>query len=152
MPDRSALLPTETNDESPTPSRPAASMIAIPRPPLWDMKPTRPAVAGCGANVALSRTSGAVLSTPRQLGPTSRIPASRQTSTQLALAARALLAGLGEAGRDHEQRAHAGGRALARDRDDLAGRHDDHRQLDARRDVGDRAVGRQRLHDVGAAR
>ena len=81
MPERSALLPTDTNDERPTPRRPAASMIAIPRPPLCERNPTRPGIAGCGANVALSRTSGCVLSTPRQLGPISLIPELRQIST-----------------------------------------------------------------------
>ena len=37
---------------------PAASMIAMPSPPLCDRKPTGPAIAGCGANVAFSRTFG----------------------------------------------------------------------------------------------
>ena len=78
---RSALLPTETNDDSPRPSRSAASMIATPRPPLCDMKPTRPGIAWRAPNVALSRTPGLVFSTPRQLGPTIRMPASRQTSS-----------------------------------------------------------------------
>jgi hypothetical protein len=81
LPDRSALLPTDTNDDSPTPSLPAASMIAIPSPPLCDKKPDLPGIALGGANVALRRTSAAVLSTPRQLGPTNRIPASRHTPT-----------------------------------------------------------------------
>jgi hypothetical protein len=81
LPERSTLLPTETNCDSPIPSRPAASIVAIPSPPDCDMKPTDPARAWCGANVALSRTPGAVLRTPRQFGPTIRIPAARQTST-----------------------------------------------------------------------
>ncbi len=81
LPDRSALFPTETNDDRPTPSRPAASMIAMPSPPLCDRKPTFPGIAGCGANVALRRTSGCVLMSPRQLGPISLIPDVRQIST-----------------------------------------------------------------------
>ena len=56
-------------------------MMAIPSPPLWDMKPTEPGRAGVGAKVALSPTVGAVFSTPRQLGPITRIPDCRQMAS-----------------------------------------------------------------------
>jgi hypothetical protein len=81
LPERSAWFPTETNDERPSPRRPAASMIAIPRPPLCDRKPTGPGTARCGANVAFRRTCSSVLSTPKQFGPMIRMPASRHTAT-----------------------------------------------------------------------
>ena len=142
LPDRSALLPTETNDDSPTPRRLAASMIAIPRPPLCDMKPTRPGTAAGGAKVALSRTSGAVLSTPRQLGPTSRIPASRQTSSSSRWRAAPSAPVSANPAEITSSAAHAGGRALARDVDHLLGGHGHHRQLDRAGNVAHRAVGR----------
>ena len=56
----------------------AASMIAMPRPPLWERKPIGPGGGGRSVKVALRRTSGAVLITPRQLGPIRRVPPSRQ--------------------------------------------------------------------------
>src|ERR1700680_1403999 len=59
-------------------------MTASPRAPLCDMKPTRPRGGVAGPNVAFIETSGAVLITPMQLGPTSRIPVSRQTATRSA--------------------------------------------------------------------
>ena len=42
LPEMSALLPTETNEESPSPSAPVSSMIASPSAPLWERNPTRP--------------------------------------------------------------------------------------------------------------
>ena len=75
------MLPTDTKDDRPSPRRPAASMIAIPRPPLWDMNPIEPGSACRGAKVALRRTLSVVLRTPRQFGPTILMPAARQTSS-----------------------------------------------------------------------
>src|ERR1700693_3262329 len=57
-------------------------MTARPRAPLCDMKPTRPRGGVAGPKVAFIETSGAVLITPMQLGPTSRIPACRQTASR----------------------------------------------------------------------
>src|SRR6202171_1033504 len=59
-------------------------MTARPRAPLCDMKPTRPRGGVVGPKVAFIDTSGAVLITPMQLGPTSRIPASRHTASRSA--------------------------------------------------------------------
>src|ERR1700680_4481888 len=59
-------------------------MTASPRAPLCDMKPTRPRGGFAGPNVAFIETSGAMLITPMQLGPTSRMPASRQTASNSA--------------------------------------------------------------------
>src|ERR1700687_2958174 len=48
------------------------------------MKPTRPRGGVVGPNVAFIETSGAVLITPMQFGPTIRTPASRQTASRSA--------------------------------------------------------------------
>src|SRR5674536_383830 len=60
----SAWLPTETKVDTPTSSAVARSSRAIPKPPDWDRKPIGPGRGGVGANVALSRTAGSVLTTP----------------------------------------------------------------------------------------
>ena len=68
----SYLLPIEANEETPMPSRDSRSASAIPRPP--DCM-TRPAVPGTGcraAKVASRPMPGTA--TPKQLGPTSRMP------------------------------------------------------------------------------
>src|SRR5262249_46355714 len=103
----------ETNDDSPTPRRLAASMIAIPRPPLCDMNPTPPGTAVGGANVAFSRTRGEVLSTPRELGPTIRIPAARHTSSSSCWRAAPPAPGPPDPRRDHEEAPPAGRRPPA---------------------------------------
>ena len=59
--------------------------------------------ARSGAKVALSPCSGSVLRMPRQLGPISRIPASRQTASSSRFALGALRADLGEAGGEDDQ-------------------------------------------------
>src|ERR1700693_6175041 len=68
LPDRSALLPTDTNDEIPDPSACARAITAMPSPPLWERKPTRPGVGLSGAKVASRLTPPAVLMTPMQFG------------------------------------------------------------------------------------
>ena len=50
------------------------SMTAIPSAPLWDTKPIRPGRRRGRGEGRVQPTSGAVLRTPRQLGPTSRMP------------------------------------------------------------------------------
>jgi len=80
LPETSALLPTLTNCEMPSPSAPAVSRIASPSAPLCDENATVPAGGQAGANVASSSTPRSVLSTPRQLGPTSRMPCRRAVS------------------------------------------------------------------------
>ena len=68
----------------------AASIAAIPNPPLCDAKPTLPDGGAAGATVALSATSGRGFATPRQSGPTIRMPASRQTASSSPAAATAV--------------------------------------------------------------
>ena len=70
----SALFPSETNDEMPTPSDSAASSTAMPSAPDCDTNPTLPLTGFVGANVASRLTSGAVLMMPTQLGPIRRMP------------------------------------------------------------------------------
>ena len=60
----------------------AASSAAIANPLLCDAKPTCPGAGGVGATVALSAISGRGLATPRQFGPSMRIPAARQTASR----------------------------------------------------------------------
>ena len=70
----SILLPMDANCEKPTLRRCIAVQIAMPSAPLWDTKPTGPESGTPGANVAFSDTRGSALNTPRQFGPTTRIP------------------------------------------------------------------------------
>ncbi len=76
----SALFPTETKDDIPSPRALARSITAKPRAPLWERNPTRPCGGYADAKVAFSRTSGSVFRIPMQFGPMSRIPACRHTA------------------------------------------------------------------------
>ena len=133
LPVTSARLPTEAKEETPSRRSSANSARASPRAPLWLTKPTLPAGGGCGMKVASRRDSGAVSRTPRQLGPTSRIPFSRQIGEQLALARGPLLPGLREAGGEDDQRPRPLRRRFAGDRGDGRRRDRDHRHLDLAR-------------------
>ena len=80
---------------------------------------------------------------PRQFGPISRPPWARTSAEELLLACGAFRAGLGEARRDHAERADAAAQAgLGRAEDELA-RHADHREIDL---VGDLVDGRVAVH------
>ncbi len=74
LPETSVLLPIETNMETPRPQPAASARIASPSAPDWEISPTLPRAGTAAAKVALSRTSGSVLITPMQLGPTMRMP------------------------------------------------------------------------------
>ena len=78
------MSPSETNADSPIPRRETPSIAAAPNAPLWETKPIVPAGTSARANVAVSDTSGCVLTTPMQFGPTSRIPLERHTSSSSA--------------------------------------------------------------------
>ena len=71
----SSMEPSETTALNPTSSPRLQSRIAVRRAPDWLTKPTRPGFAIPAANVALKPLMG--LMTPRQLGPTIRMPDSR---------------------------------------------------------------------------
>src|SRR5690242_4052247 len=79
FPEMSALFPTDTNVEIPSPSELAYSMIAKPSAPLCDEKPPRPDGGTLGANVASNRTLLSVFRMPMQFGPIRRIPYARHT-------------------------------------------------------------------------
>lgn len=79
MVDTSARLPIETNVESPNASSSARLIAAKPSPPDCDTSATRPGAGTMPAKVAVSRTRGSLLRTPRQFGPTRRIPDLRHT-------------------------------------------------------------------------
>ena len=65
------------NDDAPSPASPMRSSSAPPIVPDSDSRATGPGPASGVANVAWRRTAGSVLITPRQLGPSSRMPKRR---------------------------------------------------------------------------
>src|SRR6185503_9966688 len=87
LPLTSALLPSDTNVDTPVPVRAADSRIAMPTAPDWDAMASPPGAGSDGAKVALSRTDGSVLTIPRQFGPTRRRPLARASRTISACAA-----------------------------------------------------------------
>lgn len=88
LPLTSALLPIDTKLDSPIPRRRASSNTAMPSPPDWEAKATRPRSGGTGAKVAFIDTVGSVLMMPMQFGPTRRIPAARARLTNSSWTAR----------------------------------------------------------------
>src|SRR5687768_17906989 len=73
LPETSALLPTETNDEMPRLSASTWSRIARPSAPLCVSMATLPGGGQLSAKVAFSDTAGSVLSTPRSEEHTSEL-------------------------------------------------------------------------------
>ena len=138
----SALLPIETNAESPSPRDSAASRSARPSAPLCEEKPMLPAGAERAAKVAFRL--GPATAMPRQLGPISRAPCDAHEREQLLLPLDSLAADLGEAGRDHDERADAlAQRLLGRAEHRRAGQRD-HGQVDRVGDLLDRRGSRGR--------
>jgi hypothetical protein len=81
LPETSTLLPTDTNEDSPSPMSDAYCITASPSAPLCDRNPTRPGGGYRVENVPFSRTSDAVFTIPMQFGPMIRIPYERARST-----------------------------------------------------------------------
>ena len=94
----------------------------------------------------VERGAGSVLMTPRQFGPDQAQPVGPGQPDQLPLALAALLAGLGEAGRDHDQAVHALGGAVEHHVLHRLRRHGDDREVDLAGDVVDGGVRRQPGH------
>ncbi len=69
----SSIEPSETNALKPTFSFKLQSRIAVQSAPLWLMNPTLPGRAMSAAKVAFNFEPGTI--TPRQFGPTMRMPA-----------------------------------------------------------------------------
>ena len=80
--DTSYLSPTDANDDTPIPSRDRCSSTAIPTPPDCTTSPATPGRNWPPAKVAFSPAAGT--STPRQFGPTSRMPYRRQMASRSA--------------------------------------------------------------------
>ena len=118
MLETSALLPTLTNVERPMWRSAARPRIAMPSAPLCDESATCPPGGKTGENDAFSRTSGLMLSSPMQLGPTIRMPYPRAFSTSASCRARPSAPSLREAGRDHDERLDAGRGAIVDRRQD----------------------------------
>ena len=117
MPDRSALLPVETNEDRPRPRRAASAIAAIPNAPLCEAK--RDPAGGRrhrreGRVRARRRRRVEHAEAVRADEPHARRRGRRRAARPGGAAPRG--ADLGEAGREHDERAHAGGAALARDR------------------------------------
>ncbi len=74
LPETSARLPAETKLDTPSPRRAASPSTATPSAPDWQKKPARPGSGATGASEAFSATAGSVLISPRQFGPTTRMP------------------------------------------------------------------------------
>src|SRR4051812_21322399 len=74
LPDTSARLPAETKLDRPRPRPTMSARFETPRAPDWQKNATRPRLGISGDRVAFSEMPGAVLITPRQLGPITRIP------------------------------------------------------------------------------
>ena len=83
--DTSYLSPAEANEDTPIPSRDICSSSAIPTPPDCTISPATPRTGWPAVNVASSPIHGMI--TPKQLGPSSRIPYRRQTASSSAPAA-----------------------------------------------------------------
>ena len=77
MLDTSALFPSETKCRTPRPIRRAVSRRTMPTPPDWEATARPPAGGRSPPKVASSRTSGWLSSSPRQLGPTTRMSCAR---------------------------------------------------------------------------
>ena len=119
MPERSALSPIETNDESPMPRAAASSIAAIPNAPLWEAKRDAPGVGAAGRERRVERDLVVAVGDAEAVrARPSACPPSRQTASSSSWRARALGPDLREARREDDERAHALGGAVARDVDD----------------------------------
>ena len=74
LPETSALLPSDTNIERPSPRSRSSARMASPRAPDCEENATGPATGSFAENDACSRTAGSMLMMPMQFGPTSRMP------------------------------------------------------------------------------
>ena len=113
----------------------------MPSAPAWQKKPTWPRPGEAGASVALSRISGSVLMTPRQLGPTTRMPLARAVATTWRCRASPSAPDLGEAAGDDDQPLHPLARAVLDDLEHGRGGRGHQGEVDLAGDVGDPQVG-----------
>ena len=150
LPDRSALLPIEMNDDSPRPGRMAWSISRSPgrrsaRGSRHRRGPGQPAEGRVEPDL------GVRVDDAHAVGAHQPHAGAAADGEELALARRALGAGLGETRRRRRSPSarpcSAHSRATAHG---VGSGHDDDGEIDGLRDVGDGAVGGNALHDVGA--
>ena len=145
----SALLPRDTKAERPSPRARACSTTARPSAPLCEANPTLPGGRTPAANVALSRCAEDAM--PRQFGPMRRPPCARTRSSSAACLPSALRADLGEAGRDHAERAHTRCEGVSGGGENRPCRHADDCQIDDWMYPGKRRPCRNPLDGLAAA-
>ena len=75
----SSLFPTDTKADRPRPAARVCSPSTTPTAPDWETRASRPGSGSGKAKVAFILISGSVFATPRQFGPTIRIPCLRAT-------------------------------------------------------------------------
>ena len=138
MPETSARLPAETKVDRPSPRSRTFSRIAEPSAPDWQKKPARPRGGITGDSEALSATSGAVLMMPRRWGRSAAGRRCGHSPTSWRCRLPALVAGLGEAGGDHDEAVDALGGAVEHDVVHRLGRARRRRDVDVVGDVADR--------------
>ena len=83
--DTSYLSPAEAKEDTPMPSRDICSSSAIPTPPDCTTRPATPRTGWPAVKVASRPIQGMI--TPKQLGPSSRMPCRRQAAFSSAPAA-----------------------------------------------------------------
>ena len=102
MPETSARLPALTNVDRPSPRRGPSPGSPTPSAPDWQKNPARPRGGISGESEALRHLPGGV-DDAQGVGPDEPQPVGAGQPDQLALPLAALLAGLGEPARDHDQ-------------------------------------------------
>ena len=137
MPETSARLPAQTKVERPSPRRETFSRIATPRAPDWQKKPARPRGGITGDERGVEGVVGGGVDDAEAVGADQPHPVGAGQPDQPALPLAALLAGLGEAGGDHDQAVHALGGAVEHDVGHGLGGHGDDGEVDGVGDVAD---------------
>ena len=102
----------------------------MPSAPDCDAKATPPCAGAREANVALRQTSGAVLITPKQFGPTTRIPPRWARSSSSRCNVDAVGADLRESGGNHNEPLHTLASAGVDCVDALGGRDSEDSEVD----------------------
>ena len=150
LPDTSARLPALTNVVRPSPRFCTFSRIAEPSAPDWQKKPARPRGGITEESEALSVHVGVGVDDAEGVGADQAQAVGAGQPDQAPLPHPALLAGLGEARRDHDQAVHALGGAVEHDVLHRLGRDGDDGDVDVAGDVADRLPRRHPGDRVGA--
>ena len=127
----------------------ARSSRATPSEPDWAKNPTRPRPGTIGARLALSRTSGSVLTMPEAVGADHPHAGGAGGGDQLPLGRAALGPGLAEAAGDDDQPAHPLAPAGLDHAGHLVGRHGEDGEVHVVGDRLDVGVGRHAARRAG---